>query len=190
MQAATAQDAVEALDHFGRILCLVDDHAWTSPTPCVAWNVHDLVNHVVATTTKFSQFAEGSTDAPRTPTADMLGDDPTAAFADACGRSIDAWLNCDPRRICHLPFGQFPAFEAAAINVFDVVVHAWDLATAVGAAPRPPPSRLVELAASVADRLVTEEAVSLGFYAWSPSEAGVASAWGRTLRRTGRSVHL
>lgn len=188
MLAATARDVGKALQLFGRNLCRVDEQGWSSPTPCGAWDIRKLVNHVVATTTKFSAFAEGSTDSPRTPRGDLLRDDPVAAFIGASGRSINAWLKCDPERTCQLPFGQFAAFEAAAVNVFDVVVHGWDLATALGTDVSAPPSRLVAIATAVADRIVTGEAVSQGFYASSPSETVAAGTWASVLMRSGRSV--
>jgi len=33
-------------------------------------------------------------------------------------------------RRCHLSFGTFPADVAAGINLFDVLAHTWDIATA------------------------------------------------------------
>ena len=37
-------------------------------------------------------------------------------------------------RSCHLSFGTFSADLAAGINLFDVLAHTWDIATATGVA--------------------------------------------------------
>jgi len=187
MAAATADEMAAAFAYFGRILRTLDEAAWSRSTPCAEWDVRQLVNHVVATTTKFSQFAEGCTDAPRTPGYDMLGDSCIDAFDAAVDRSRRAWLTCDPGRICRLPFGQFTAFDIAAINLFDVLVHAWDLATAVNLTVVSPPQDLVTVANSVACRLVTPEAIGMGIYARPEGDTGSGPAWAAALRRTGRA---
>lgn len=146
-----------------------------------------MLNHVVATTTKFSWFASGFTDSPRAPVGDLLGDDPMRAFERCRRSSADAWGSADLLRACRLPFGTFPAPEAAAINAFDVVVHTWDIARAV-ALPFEPPSGLVTLAYKVAVRLVTPEAVAAGQYARMAEHPPLSGTptWRGVLALTGR----
>lgn len=103
----------------------------SNPTPCDAWTVRDVLAHSVAVTRKFADFAAEITDAPRTPTNDLLGDDHVAAVRSEANRAITAWSTANPNRMCHLPFGTFNATEAAGINLVDVMAHTWDIATAI-----------------------------------------------------------
>ena len=158
----------------------------SKPTPCTEWDVRELLNHLVATTTKFTDFALGSTDAPVTPTGDLLGADPVAAFEAEVRRSAVAWAGADLARRCSMPFGEFTAAEAAGINVFALLVHAWDLAQAIGVPLPEPATDLVAVASATADRLVTADAVSQGMYAGADADAG-APDFALLIRRTGRT---
>lgn len=95
---------------------------------CPGWQVRDVLNHSIAVTLKFAAFARGDTDAPRTPKGDHLGTDHRAALRNAATTAQDAWLDTDLTRICHVPFGSYPASIAAGINLFDVLAHCWDIA--------------------------------------------------------------
>lgn len=82
-RGAGHDEVVEATAIFSGVCGIVGHSDWAAPTPCPAWSVAQLLNHVVATSTKFSDFAEGQTDAPRTPSGDLLLPDPVTAFAAA-----------------------------------------------------------------------------------------------------------
>ena len=186
MQEATPAQLAQALELCVVVVGTLRPDGLTRPTACTDWTVRQLVNHVVATTSKFSDFAEARTDSPRTPRGDLLGTHPRRAFLDAVTRSRTAWERADLRRTCRLPFGEFSAGQAAAINLFDALVHVWDLASAV-AEPLPPPSdELVQIALCVAEELVTPAAVDAGFYRHPEQAAPAASAWDALLLRTGR----
>ncbi|WP_285572410.1 TIGR03086 family metal-binding protein [Actinoallomurus iriomotensis] len=101
------------------------------PTPNPGWDVADVVDHSIAVTRKFTAFARGATDRPRT--RDLVAADHRAAFDAAADGARAAWRHADPRRSCHLPFGTFPAELAAGINLFDLLAHGWDVAQATGA---------------------------------------------------------
>lgn len=178
-------EVAEATAIFSGVLVSVEDSDWAAPTPCPAWSVSQLLNHVVATLTKFSDFAEGQTDAPPTPSGDLLLPDPASAFAAARRRAVKAWTIVDLRRSCRLPFGHFSAAQAAAIAAFDVLLHAWDVAQAVDIPVKPPSQRLLAVASSVAERLVTAEAIADGFYV-RPEAMRDGAGWEDLLRRTGR----
>jgi uncharacterized protein (TIGR03086 family) len=124
---------------------------------------------------KFTMFASGETDAPRTPRGDVLAGDPVSGFRGAARASQLAWVSVDPSRQCHLPFGVFPALEVAAVNMFDVLVHGWDIADAVDRAYRIP-ADLLPGAIGMARRRVTADAVATGQFAEVTSAAGVAES--------------
>lgn len=187
MLGAGQDELAEATAIFSDVLSSVGHSDWAAPTPCPAWSVSQLLNHVVATLTKFSDFAEGQTDAPRTPSGDLLLPDPASAFAAARRRAVESWTNVDPGRSCRLPFGDFSAAQAAAIAAFDVLLHAWDVAQAVDISVQRPSERLLAVASSVAERLVTAAAISNGFYA-RPDAMREGAGWEDLLRRTGRHL--
>ena len=89
----------------------------TLATPNPGWDVAKVIQHVIAVTGKFTVFALGVTDQPRTPGYDLISDDHRAAFNYAADRALAAWQCADLRRRCYLPFGTFTADLAAGINL-------------------------------------------------------------------------
>ncbi len=101
-------------------------------SPCTGWSVHEVVNHSIGVTQKFTQFASGDTDHPQTPPGDLVGDDHAGALGATAEGSRSAWGSADLSRRCFLPFGEFPADVAAGINLVDVLAHTWDVSVATG----------------------------------------------------------
>jgi uncharacterized protein (TIGR03086 family) len=101
-------------------------------SPCPGWSVRDVLVHSLAVTTKFTDFAAGHADRPRTPGGDLVGPDHRVALRTVAAAATEAWRAADLSRSCHLPFGTFGAADAAGINAFDVLGHTWDMAEATG----------------------------------------------------------
>ena len=111
-----------------------------APTPCTEWNARALVNHVVGTL----WLAEGllSDKAPRypmmpggLPPADLAGNDPAAAYAEAAAAALAAASAGDTLTRVHVtPLGEMPGPALAGFTTLDIVVHGWDLAMASGRA--------------------------------------------------------
>jgi uncharacterized protein (TIGR03086 family) len=175
MTSRPVSDLIAALGVFGEVVADLADPDFDVVTCCAPWSVYDVVNHVAAVTMKFTMFAAGDTDVPRTPRGDLLAGDPVSGFQGAARASQSAWATVDPTRQCHLPFGVFPALEAAAVNMFDVLVHGWDIAEAVDRPYRIPPD-LLPGAISMARRLVTADAMATGQFAAPNSAAGVTES--------------
>ncbi|WP_062392905.1 hypothetical protein [Gordonia phthalatica] len=133
----------------------------------------DVVDHVLTVTDKFTQFAAGRTDAPRGQRRRPV--DRRAALSATILESRAAWSSVDPVRVCHLPFGDFQAHEAAAINCADVLLHAWDVARGTGL-EHSIPAELVPQALATIQRLASDEAVRDGHYARPPTEVRGATA--------------
>ena len=108
--------------------------AWQLPLewPCPGWSVRDVMNHSIGVTLKFADFAAGGSDHPRAPSGDLVGRDHGLALRSAADTARSSWASADMTRRCYLPFGTFPASLAAGINLFDVLAHTWDIATAAG----------------------------------------------------------
>ncbi len=107
-------------------------------TPCTEWTVRALLNHLVGTL----WLAEGllGDTPPRQlmppgglPEADLLGEDPAAAYTEAAAAALAAARAGDALIRTHAtPFGEMPGPLLAGFCILDVAVHGWDLATATG----------------------------------------------------------
>jgi len=67
-------------------------------------------------------------------TADLLGDDPLAAYrasADAAEAAFE--VPGAMEAICHHPVADLPGAQILAFRIGDLTIHAWDLARAIGA---------------------------------------------------------
>ena len=109
-----------------------------APTPCTEWDVRALLSHVIGTL----WLAEGlfADQPPRypmapggLPPADLAGDDPAAAYAEASAAAIAAAATADALTRVHVtPLGEMPGPGLAGFTTLDILVHGWDLAKATG----------------------------------------------------------
>ena len=109
---------------------------WSAATPCAEWDVRTLVNHVAGEYLWVPELMAGKTvsEVGDRLDGDLLGDDPVAVLASAA-RSAQAAAD-EPgslTRTVHLSFGDVPGAEYVKQMAIDSVIHAWDLARAIGA---------------------------------------------------------
>jgi uncharacterized protein (TIGR03086 family) len=126
----------QAVAEFDARVRQVGDHQWQAPTPDEDWAVRDLVNHVVGEDLWAPLLLAGSTIAEVGDRfeGDVLGAEPEAAWAAASAQAVRAVEeNGAMGRIVHLSFGDFPGSEYALQLFADHLIHAWDLARAIGA---------------------------------------------------------
>lgn len=124
------------MDVFDRAMNKVGPNDWDSPTPCTEWTVRDLVNHLVAEQLWVPDLLAGKTIAEVGDRfdGDQLGADPLRAWRESARAARAAWLAPGVlARKVHLSFGDADATEYGWQMVTDLVVHGWDLATALGA---------------------------------------------------------
>ena len=109
-----------------------------APTPCTEWRVQDLLNHVIGTLwlseALFSDRAPRYPMAPGgLPGADLAGQDPAAAYAEASAAALTAASAGDTlTRVHTTPLGDMPGPALAGFTTLDILVHGWDLAKATG----------------------------------------------------------
>jgi uncharacterized protein (TIGR03086 family) len=185
MTSRQALDLAAALGVFREVLADLSGPEFGVKTCCAPWSVYDVVNHVAAVTMKFTTFASGETDAPRSVRGDVLARDPVSGFEATAVASQLAWASVDPARQCHLPFGVFTAAEAATVNMFDVLVHGWDIADAVSR-PYRIPDDLLPSAIEMGRRLVSVDAVAAGQFAAAAGVVETQISQERLLELTGR----
>jgi len=114
----------------------IGDHQWQAPTPDDDWTVRDLVNHVVSEDLWAQPLLAGSTiaDVGDLFDGDVLGADPRSAWAAASAGAVRAVKQDGAMdRIVHLSFGDVPGSEYTLQLFADHLIHAWDLARAIGA---------------------------------------------------------
>jgi uncharacterized protein (TIGR03086 family) len=128
-----------AVEEFDARVRLIGDHQWQAATPDEDWSVRDLVNHVVGEDLWAPPLLAGSTIAEVGDRfdGDVLTGDPKAAWAAASAGAVQAVREDGAMdRIVHLSFGDFPGREYVLQLFADHLIHAWDLARAIGADER------------------------------------------------------
>jgi uncharacterized protein (TIGR03086 family) len=109
-----------------------------APTPCAGWDVRALMNHVIGTfwlaEALFGDHAPRYPMAPGgLPPADLAGNDPAAAYAEAAAAALAAASAGDTLTRVHVtPLGEMPGPVLAGFTTLDILVHGWDLARATG----------------------------------------------------------
>jgi uncharacterized protein (TIGR03086 family) len=117
----------------------IRDDQWHLPTPCTEWDVRPLVDHVVRWNRLVPDLVAGRSVAEmdRPFERDVLGDNPRAAAEASARAASEAFaVSGALERIVHHPQADMPGAQALYQRVFDNVVHAWDLARAIGADER------------------------------------------------------
>ena len=146
-QAALHRRAVGEFD--ARVRAVGDDQ-WELPTPCSDWNVRQLVNHLVYEDRWTVPLMEGTSlaEVGDRYEGDLLGDEPRKAWAESSAKAVAA-VQADGalERTVDLSSGPTPATEYVSQLFADHLIHAWDLARAVGADDRLDPE-LVEACAA------------------------------------------
>lgn len=124
----------------GDLVATVRSGQWRAATPCRAWNVHQLVNHMALGHQLFTGILRGT--ATVTPDAldpacrDALGADPVAGYRKAADDLLAAFAEPGVLdRTVVVPVGPVPGIVAAHLRTVEELVHGWDLGTAIGRLP-------------------------------------------------------
>jgi uncharacterized protein (TIGR03086 family) len=127
---------------------------WDAATPCEAWNVRDLVNHVVGEELWAVPLLQGATieDVGDRFEGDVLGESPTSTCHAAAAAAADAVEATAPGSKVHLSYGDEDMEEYVRQLAADHLVHGWDLAVATGGDARLDPELVAEVATWFADR--------------------------------------
>jgi len=117
----------------------IGDHQWQAATPDEDWTVRHLVNHLAGEDLWAPPLLAGSTIAEVGDRfdGDVLGADPRAAWSAASAGAVRAVGEQGAMdRIVRLSFGDVSGREYALQLFADHLIHAWDLARAIGADER------------------------------------------------------
>jgi uncharacterized protein (TIGR03086 family) len=120
-----------ALGQVGAILSRVRPEQASLPTPCSAWDVRALVDHVIRDVQRFTVVTSGR--ASEQHDRCVIGDDWDAAYRQAARSLLAAWLREDEldQRV-QFPFGEFPVGWRLGQQIAYLAMHSWDIAKATG----------------------------------------------------------
>jgi uncharacterized protein (TIGR03086 family) len=122
-----------AMDATRRVVHGVRPEQHDGPTPCSAWNVRALMNHLVGGNRFFAARARGEQPELSVLTSDHVGDgEPAAVYDESAQEALAAWRTPGAvDRTATLPSGGAGP-KVINMHLMDVFVHGWDLATATG----------------------------------------------------------
>ena len=112
-------------------------------TPCVGWNLADLLIHMTVQHRGFAAAARGygADEAVWQPesVAEAVAADPAGTYAAAANEVIDAFAGADVLDAAFAlpelaPAATFPGAMAIGFHYVDYVVHGWDVARTMGQA--------------------------------------------------------
>jgi uncharacterized protein (TIGR03086 family) len=164
----------------------------SAPTPCTEWDVRAVLNHVTGGSLMFAECIEhgaiSDEELGRLMSTDLVGDEPSAVFGAAADRALAAFGEPGAlERTVTLPFGTMPAAVAANIAVFDLAVHALDLAYATGQSTALDPD-VLQAGWEAAHAMLSPEMRAGGMFAEAQPCADDAPLAERLMAYTGRAV--
>jgi uncharacterized protein (TIGR03086 family) len=124
-----------ALDDFGRRVAAVHPNQRHGRTPCAQWEVRQLVNHLVVELLWVPPLLAGATIAEvgNRFEGDHLGEEPFEMWEDVSEAGWAAFTAPGAlERTVHLSYGDRRAAGYGWELTADLLVHAWDLARAIG----------------------------------------------------------
>jgi uncharacterized protein (TIGR03086 family) len=105
------------------------------PTPCTDWTVADLLAHMTGQQLGFVRAAAGASNG-LSDWAPVRDEQPLRRYQLACEAVVDAFSRLDdpeaPVLVPEIGSEPSPAFMAVSAHLVDNVVHAWDVARALG----------------------------------------------------------
>ncbi|WP_369392597.1 TIGR03086 family metal-binding protein [Streptomyces sp. CG1] len=134
----TGADFVEldriAVQEAVRVVDLATAADWTRDTPCAGWTLRRLVAHMTAQHLGFAAAARGAGREPGHWREDGEMSEPAAAHRSAAATVLSAFAEPGvTQREFALPnLGGVPGGRAVGFHFVDYVVHAWDVAAALG----------------------------------------------------------
>lgn len=112
-----------AADAFSQRYDAITEAQWDAATPCEGWNVKDLVEHAVGVQMGFAAGLVGA-EVPEGAEWPAVRDAISAAAAN--DGALDGTTDMGP-------MGEVPKTVPFGIAASDMLVHAWDIARAIGA---------------------------------------------------------
>jgi uncharacterized protein (TIGR03086 family) len=111
----------------------VGEDDWHRPSPCTAWSIRQLVDHVVRFNFFVPVLLAGGTIADAALPDDVLGSDPAGVAVQSVNEAQAAFEAPGALgSVVHHPAGDVPGVVFLVFRIYDFVLHGWDLADGLG----------------------------------------------------------
>ncbi len=183
---------VRVVNELRQVVDGIQPDQMSAPTPCTEWDVRAILNHVTGGAIMFAECVENGSisdeEFGRLTSTDLVGDRPSAVFGAAADRALAAFGQPGAlERVVTLPFGTMPASVAANIAVFDLTVHALDMARATGQSTALDPD-VIQAGWDAAQAMLSPEIRAGGRFAEAQPCADGAPLVDRLMAYSGRSI--
>ena len=172
---------------------LISPDELTKPTPCAEWNLAQLLDHMTVQNNGFAAAATGHGDDEALWIAGTQRDDPIGDYLESADVVTAAFAQpaVADRQFALPELSREQTFigsQAIAMHLVDSLVHAWDVARAIGRHIYPD-QELTELALQIAEQVPDGETRLLPGSPFGPQTESPAHSTGldRTLALLGRS---
>ena len=130
---STLEHLSAAHAQFGRVLATVDASQWDEATPCDAWTVGQLVEHVVGGEQMTIALLEGATAAEARATAVSVAAAEARSRYASIATAVEAAFEQPGAlaRTVHHPIGDVSATQLLGFRVGDLTLHSWDLSRSI-----------------------------------------------------------
>ena len=160
------------------------------PTPCDEWDLAALLSHMIGQNRGFAAaLGDGDADIALYAGPEVTPDGVLGAWAESATALREAFGRAQPDAPVHLAEfdAQVSASLALGMQFLDTAVHAWDVATALGATYRPDDATVAFVLES-AGPIAARPGGTPGVFAAPVAEpsAGDADPWFTALRLLGR----
>lgn len=160
----------DALALAQQVIDRVDPAQFELPTPCTAWNVRQVLEHMIGGNRRIAG------DPPRDG-EDVIGGDHRQAYAVSAAASLAAFAaDGAMERTFPLSIGAVPGSFAVQARSNDQLVHAWDLAKATGQSTDLAPPLYEEALAFLQDRFATHGRNAKTYADAQPAPTGSSTA--------------
>src|SRR2546429_8715065 len=137
-----------------RVVAGTKPEQFGDPTPCTKWDVKELLNHLVLWTSySFERRARSEQVGQDLQERDFASEpDYAVRYREQLDRALAAWAP-DEVRASEVDTGhaKMPASQVAELILMELVLHAWDLATATGQEYRCPEDVAATVAKAVSE---------------------------------------
>ena len=134
----------EAFAHTGQVIANIAPDQMSSSTPCTEWDVAALLEHTTGVVGAFSGAVGGAAPAEG------------ASFDQLASGAMQGWRSFDLDSSIDFPQPGTPGQAVAAIQLMDMLGHAWDLAKATDQNTEFSPE-LSQAAMAAAQMIVSDE---------------------------------
>ncbi|MEE8464978.1 MAG: TIGR03086 family metal-binding protein [Dehalococcoidia bacterium] len=113
----------------------VNEGQLSSSTPCIEWTVKNLINHNFNVQTFLHTVLTGGQMDPSAMSqvdGELPSEGAEAALKAITDKVISTANSMDLTTNVQTPFGEMPAGNFIMIPMLDMVIHRWDLASAIG----------------------------------------------------------